>query len=72
MTFYQDTEIDMANDAYDSVQKPAKQPGSAHKSEKGPHGGGNKFTEQTIGKGFIAVPPIKGHTQKQNINKKKG
>lgn len=62
----------MANDQYDSQQKPAKQPGTARKTEKGPHGGGNKFVEQSLGKGFIAVPPIKGHTQKQNINKPKG
>lgn len=61
----------MANDAYDDVQKSAKQPGAARKTEKGPHGGGNKFIEQSLGKGFIAVPPIKGHTQKQNINKGK-
>ena len=61
----------MANDDGYSSQKPAKQPGTAAKTQKGPHGGGNKFTEQTLGKGFIAVTPIKGHTQKQNINKPK-
>lgn len=62
----------MANDDGHAAQKPAKQPGTANKTVKGPHGGGNKFTEQTFGKGFIAVTPIKGHSQKQNINKSKG
>ena len=62
----------MVNDDAHSPQKSAKQPGATKKSEKGPHGGGTKFVEQSLGKGFIAVPPIKGHTQKQNINKKKG
>ena len=61
----------MANDnAYDT-QKSAKQPGTAKKSEKGPHGGGNKYTESILGKGFIAIPPITGHKQQQNINKTK-
>lgn len=47
---------------------PAKQPGKSCTTGKGPHGGGNKFTQgATLGGGFIAVPPIKGHTQKGNV-----
>ena len=61
----------MASDDAFSTQKPAKPPGVTEKTDKGPHGGGNKYIQQTVSKGFIAVPPIKGHTQKQNINKSK-
>jgi hypothetical protein len=60
-------------DQADSPQKPFKPPGTtAQKTDKGPHGGGTKFVEQSLGKGFIAIPPIKGHSQKQNINKDAG
>lgn len=58
-------------DQQDGPQRQATQKGDSKKTEKGAHGGGNKYTQSSIGKGFIAIPPITGHTQKQNIDKKK-
>lgn len=60
----------MKDDQYNS-QKPVKPPGTISKTEKGPHGGGNKYVQSTLGTGFLTVKPIKGHTQKQNIGKEK-
>lgn len=40
------------------------------KTEKGPHGGGHKYNQAVIGKGFLQHKPITGHTQEKNIDKK--
>lgn len=53
-------------------QQPATQPGTNRKTTTGPHGGGTQYTQMrpTLGKGFIAIPPITGHRQKKNISDK--
>lgn len=60
----------MANDDPYSTQKPAKPPGTASKTTRGPCGGGNKYIQTAFGQGFITVPSIKGHSQKSNIKPK--
>lgn len=51
-----------------SGDKPAK-PGNTKSAttNKGPHGGGNKYDQMKIGKGFISHNPIAGHKQKSNV-----
>lgn len=42
---------------------------TAEKSTKDAHGGGNKYNQMRMGKGFVAIPPIAGHKQKSNVKK---
>lgn len=39
------------------------------KSEAGAFGGGTPYHQAKISQGFMAVPPIKGHTQQNNVKK---
>jgi hypothetical protein len=44
-----------------------KQAGKSKTTAKTPAGGGNRYTQAAIGKGFVAIPPREGHTQRKNV-----
>lgn len=51
---------------------PANTNGAKNTTQKGPWGGGNQYGQMpTMGKNFIAVPPVTGHTQKRNVEYKR-
>lgn len=59
----------MADNAYGPQKEIKPENAVSKKSTKGAHGGGNAYHQAKVGKGFIAVPPIKGHTQQGNLDK---
>jgi hypothetical protein len=47
--------------------KAVKLDGQQKTTDDGPHRGGNKYNQMTLGQGFLLQTPINGHTQKPNI-----
>lgn len=43
--------------------------GTQNTSTNGAHGGGNKYFQTALGKGFMIQDPRQGHTQSCNIKK---
>jgi len=56
---------------YNMPNKPVTPADSTQKTtEKGPHGGGNKYNQATVGRDFMVQQPITGHKQQKNVDKK--
>ncbi len=49
------------------LNKPPVGKTTSKKTAKTPAGGGNRYNQTAISKGFIAVTPRTGHKQKANI-----
>lgn len=56
------------SDKADKKQQPIKPADATSKtSNKGPHGGGNKYFQMKKGDEFMVHDPIGGHKQKTNV-----
>lgn len=57
----------MADNAYGPRKEVKPEGAVSKKSDQGAHGGGTPYHQAKVGKGFMAVPPFKGHSQKSNL-----